>query len=66
MTVSPTYDFRDLGPQARRMARYCKNERLALTMKCVDLSSMIAVSRDAAVHLMKEMFGHTDHHGRSK
>ena len=66
MSVPPTYDLRDLGPQAQRMARDCKNERLAITMQYVALGSMIIMAGAAGVHLMKEMFSHTEHHVRSK
>jgi hypothetical protein len=66
MTMPPIYDLRDLGPEAQRMAKDCKNERLAMTMQCVALGSMIIMSGAAAIHLMKEMFRDTEHHGRSR
>ena len=66
MSVPPTYDLRDLGPQAQQMAKDCKNERLAMTLQYVALGSMIIMSGAAAAHMLKEMFGHTEHHGRSK
>ena len=66
MSVPPTYYLCDLGPQAQRMAKDCKNERMAMTMQYVALGSMIIMSGAAAIHLMKEMFGYTEHHGRSK
>ena len=66
MSVPPTYDLRDLGPQAQRMAKDCKNERLAMTLQYVALGSMIIMASAAGAHLLKEMFGHTEHHGRSK
>ena len=48
------------------MAKDCKNEGLAMTMQYVALGSMIVMAGAAGVHLMKEMFGHTEHRGRSK
>jgi len=66
MTMPPTYDLRDLGPQAQILARNCNNERMAMTLHYVAIGSMIIMAGAAAAHLMKEMFGHTEHHGRSK
>jgi hypothetical protein len=66
MTMPPTYDFRDLGPQAQSLAKNCNNERMAMTLQYVAIGSMIIMAGAAATHLMKEMFGHTEHHGRSK
>jgi hypothetical protein len=66
MTMPPTYDFRDLGPQAQMLARNCNNERMAMTLQYVAIGSMIIMAGAAAAHLMKELFGHTEHHGRSK
>jgi hypothetical protein len=66
MSVPPIYDLRDLGPQAQRMAKDCKNERLAMTLQYVALGSMIIMASAAGAHLLKEMFGHTERHGRSK
>jgi hypothetical protein len=65
MTV-PVYNLRDLGPQAQQMANNTKNERLAMTLQCVAIGSMILMAGAAAAHLMKDLFGHTEHHGRSK
>jgi hypothetical protein len=66
MTIPPTYDFRDLGPQAQMLARNCNNERMAMTLQYVAIGSMIIMAGAAAAHLMKEMFGLSEHHGRSK
>jgi hypothetical protein len=66
MSVPPTYDLRELGPQAQRMAKDCKNERLALNMQYVALGSMIIMEGAAATHLLKEMFSHTEHHGHTE
>jgi hypothetical protein len=66
MTMPPTYDLRDLGPQAQMLARNCNNERMAMTLQYVAIGSMIIMAGAAAAHLMKEMFGNTEHHGRSK
>jgi len=66
MTLPPVYDFRDLGPQAQMMAKNCNNERLAMTLQCVAIGSMIIMAGAAAAHLMKELFEHTERRGRSK
>ena len=66
MVHPPIYDLRQLGPEAQRMAKNCNDERLAMTMQYVAIGSMIIMAGAAAVHLMKELFGHTEHHGRSK
>ncbi len=66
MTLPPTYDFRDLGPQAQMMAKNCGNERLAMTLQCVAIGSMIIMAGAAAAHLLKELFGHTERRGRSR
>lgn len=65
MTV-PSYYLHDLGPQAQRMAKDCTNHRLAMTLQYVAIGSMIIMAGAAAAHLMKDVFGHTEHHGRSK
>lgn len=66
MTRPPVYDLRDLGPEAQKMARNCGNEKLAMTMQFVAIGSMIVMATAAAAHLVKDLFGHSDHHGRSK
>jgi hypothetical protein len=66
MSTPPIYHLRDLGPQAQTMARNCNNERMAMTLQYVALGSMILMAGAAAVHLMREMFGPTDHRGRSQ
>jgi hypothetical protein len=65
MTV-PIYNLRDLGPQAQMMAKNCKNERMAMTLHYVAIGSMIIMAGAAATHLLKDLFGHTGQHGRSK
>jgi hypothetical protein len=66
MTLPPTYTLHDLGPQAQMMATNCPNERLAMTLQYVAIGSMIIMAGAAASHLMKELFGHSEHHGRSR
>jgi hypothetical protein len=66
MTVPPTYYLHDLGPQAQTMAKNCNNERMAMTLQCVALGSMIIMAGAAAAHILKEVFGHSEHHGRSR
>jgi hypothetical protein len=65
MTV-PIYNLRDLGPQAQQMAKNCKNERLAMTLQCVAIGSMIVMATATAAHLIKDLLRNTEHHGRSK
>jgi hypothetical protein len=48
------------------MAKDCNNERLAMTLQCVAIGSMIITAGAAAAHLIKGLFRDTDHHGRSK
>jgi hypothetical protein len=64
MTV-PTYYLHNLGPQAQTMANHCKNERMAMTLQYVAIGSMIIMAGAAAAHLMKDVFGSSEHHGRS-
>ena len=66
MTIPPTYNIQDLGIQAQTMARNTTNERMAMTLQMIAVGSMIIMAGATSVHLMKEMFGHTDHPGRSK
>ena len=66
MTMPPVYNFNQLGPQAQQMAKNCNNERMAMTLQCVAIGSMIIMAGAAAAHLMKQMFGHTEHQGRSR
>ncbi len=65
MTMPPTYHLNDLGLQAQGMARDCKSERLAMILQSVAIGSMIIMAGAAAAHLLKDLFGHTEH-GRSK
>ncbi len=64
MTV-PIYNLQDIGAHAQGMARDCKNERLAMILQTVAIGSMIIMAGSAAAHLMKDLFGHTEH-GRSR
>ena len=67
MTGPPTYHLGDLGPQAQRMARDCKNERLAMLLQYVAIGSMIIMAGAAATHILKDAFGSRDHdRGRSR
>ncbi len=65
MAVPPTYSLHDLGPQAQMMSRHCNNERLAMILQYVAIGSMIIMAGAAAAHILKDLFGHTEHHGRS-
>ena len=44
MAIPPIYNLRDLGPQAQQMAKNCNNERLAMTLQCVAIGSMIVMA----------------------
>ena len=65
MTV-PTYHLNELGPQAQAMSRNCGNERMAMILQSVAIGSMIIMAGAAAARILKDLFGHTEHHGRSK
>ena len=66
MTIPPTYYLHDLGPQAQMMSKNCNNERMAMTLQYVAIGSMIIMAGAAAVHLVKDLCGHIEHHGRPK
>ena len=66
MTYPPLYNLHDLGPQAQMMSKNCNNERMAMALQYVAIGSMIIMAGAAAAHLMKELFGHTEPHGRSR
>jgi hypothetical protein len=48
------------------MAEDCNNERLAMTRQYAAIGSVLITAGAAAGHLMKDIFGHTQFHGRSK
>lgn len=64
--ISPLNSLKDIGPQAQKMAKECRNERMELTLQCVAIGSMIVMAAATAVHLVRDLFGRPDHHGRSK
>ena len=67
MTVPPTYNLCDLGPQAQMMSRNCSNERLAMVMQYVALGSMIIMAGVAASQVLRDAFGSSHHErGRSR
>ncbi len=69
MSLPPFYPHRDLGPQAQQaqdMASRCKNERLAMTLQCVAIGSMIVMAAASAAHIIKDLFKNSDRHGRSR
>jgi hypothetical protein len=69
MTMPPIYNLRDLGPQAQQaqqMAKNCNNERLAMTLQCVAIGSMILMAAATVAHVFKDLYRNTDHNGRSK
>ena len=66
MTLPPSYDLRDLGPQAQMMARNCNNERLAMTHQYVAIGSMVIMAGASATNLLKELFTHTERQDKSR
>ena len=69
MTIPPTYQLHDLGPQAQMMAKNCNNERMAMVLQYVAIGSTIVMAGAAANRLLKEVFGSpgSEHgHGRSR
>lgn len=65
MTV-PIYSLRDLGPQAQQMARNCANERLAMTLQCVAIGSMIVMAGATVAQIITDLVHIPDRHGRSR
>ena len=66
MTMPPIYNPRDLGKQAQDMANNCQDKRLAMTLQCVAIGSMIVMAAASAAHVIKDLFRSSEHHGRSK
>jgi hypothetical protein len=67
MTVPPTYNLRELGPQAQMMSKSCANERMAMILQYVAIGSMIIMAGAAARQVLKDAFGTPDHErGRSR
>jgi hypothetical protein len=65
MTVPPTYNLNDLGPQAQMMSRNCNNDRMAMILQYVAVGSMIIMAGVAASHVLKDAFGPPHHHHRN-
>ena len=57
MTVPPTYNLHELGPQAQMMSKNCGNERMAMILQYVALGSMIVMTGVAAAQILREAFG---------
>lgn len=66
MTLPPTYNLHDLGPQAQMMSKNCNNERMAMILQSVALGSMIIMAGAAAAHIFKDLVGKPERHGRSR
>ena len=67
MTVPPTYNLHELGPQAQMLSRNCNNERLAMVMQYVAVGSMIVMAGVALSQVWKDAFGSGDRgQGRSR
>jgi hypothetical protein len=67
MTVPPTYQLHDLGPQAQMLARNCNNERMAMILQSVAIGSMVVMAGVAVSQAWKDVFGNRDRgQGRSR
>jgi hypothetical protein len=66
MTAPPVFNLHGFGPRAQMMAMNCSSERLAMTLQYVAIGSMIILAGASVAQFMKELFGHSEHHGRSK
>ena len=67
MTVPPTYNLHELGPQAQMLSRNCNNERLAMIMQYVAVGSLIVMTGVALSQAWKEAFASRDRgQGRSR
>ena len=62
--AGPTEELRELGFVHDVVNG--KNGSLAITLQCVAVGSMVVLATAKAAHLAKDLFGHTDHHGRSR
>jgi hypothetical protein len=69
MTIPPTFNLHDLGPQAQMMSRNCSSERMAMVMQYVAVGSMIIMAGVAASQVLRDAFGSRGRdcgHGRSR
>jgi hypothetical protein len=66
MTIPPTHYLHNLGPQAQMMSKNCTSERMAMILQSVALGSMIIMAGAAAAHILKDLFGQPEGHGRSR
>jgi len=66
MPVPPVYDLKDVGQQAQEMANKTKNERVALTLQCVAIGSMIVMAAATTAHVIKDLFRNINRHDRSR
>lgn len=57
--------YHDLHPD-RDLLKGVKNERLALTLQCIAVGSMLVLAMAKASHVIKDLFANPDRHGRSK
>jgi hypothetical protein len=67
MTIPPTYNLHELGPQAQMLSRNCNNERLAMILQYVAVGSMIVMAGVALSHAAREALRSRDSgQGRSR
>lgn len=69
MSVPPIRFINDIAPQAKMMAKECKNERMAMILQYVALGSMIVMTGITASQFLKDMLKSPKHghdHNRSR
>jgi len=62
---SPQDKFHDLRPDPN-MLKSVKDERLVMTLQFIAVGSMLVLALAKASHVIRDLFRHTEHHGRSK
>ena len=58
------HHLKELSAQAQKMAKEGANERLAITLQCVAIGSMIVTATTSAAHLIRDLFRQSDQRGR--
>jgi hypothetical protein len=62
---SPQDKFHDLRPDPN-VLKSVKGERLAMTLQCIAVGSMLVLAMAKASHVIRDLFHRSEHHGRSK
>lgn len=63
--TTPREKFHDLHPD-RDLLKSVKDERLAITLQCIAVGSMLVLAMAKASHVIKDLFSRTDRQGRSR